>query len=360
MPRLRPQWKKIGETALGLAILLAAGWLYRSATANHAAPPVPRETAAPHVVVATLAPEKFTQTVEALGAASANEATVITAGAQEKVAAVYFTDGESVPAGKLLVELVTEEEVAALRSAEINLAEEARELQRFNRLRAEKTISAKDLEARQSAFARAEALLAIARARLDDRHIRAPFAGELGKRAVSVGDLVSPGTVITTLDDLSAIKVDFNIPEKYLAQLRVGQEFAVTNEAYPDAVFTGKIVMIAPRLHEATHSATARGVVPNGEKRLYPGMLLIVKLALGVVEVVTAPEKAVLSVGERQFLFIYDDATGTVARREIKLGARRDGRVAVLSGAVAGEKFVTDGVVKLSDGMKVQLTINNS
>ncbi|MDR0867576.1 MAG: efflux RND transporter periplasmic adaptor subunit [Planctomycetota bacterium] len=360
MPRLRPQWKKIGETALGLAILLAAGWLYRSATANNAAPPAPRETAAPRVVVATLAPEKFTQTVEALGAASANEATVITAGAQEKVAAVYFTDGESVPAGKLLVELVTEEEVAALRSAEINLAEEARELQRFNRLRAEKTISAKDLEARQSAFARAETLLAIARARLDDRHIRAPFAGELGKRAVSVGDLVSPGTVITTLDDLSAIKVDFNIPEKYLAQLRVGQEFAVTNEAYPDAVFTGKIAMIAPRLHEATHSATARGVVPNGDdgRRLYPGMLLIVKLALGVVEVVTAPEKAVLSVGERQFLFIYDDATGTVARREIKLGARRDGRVAVLSGAVAGEKFVADGVVKLSDGMKVVAEVN--
>ncbi len=189
--------------------------------------------------------------------------------------------------------------------------------------------------------------------------MQAPFDGILGVRNVSMGDWVSPGMVITTLDDISKIKVDFTVPEKYFASLYPGMKFVASASAYPQRRFEGVVSTVLTRLNEVTRSVQVRGIVENpvdgeGKYLLRPGMLLSLQIQLDSKEIIAVPEKSVQSLGEIQYIFILNDEN-VAEYREIVPGVRRGGNVEIISGASANERYVAEGINKVRNGMKVRL-----
>jgi membrane fusion protein (multidrug efflux system) len=196
------------------------------------------------------------------------------------------------------------------------------------------------------------ARLEAARARLGDTVIRAPFNGRVGLRRVSVGTLISPGDVITTLDDTSVIKLDFSVPENFLATLREGLAVRATAPAFPGRAFAGKVASIDSRVDMNTRSVTVRALLANEDGALRPGMFLNVSLANDERESLVIPEEALTPEAERQFVFVVRD--GKAERREVRIGGRRPGSVEVLAGLAAGEQVIVEGTQKVRDGVPVR------
>ncbi len=236
------------------------------------------------VVTAPVRSERLSFELEALGTAGANEAVDITAKVANQVTAVRFTEGQQVRRGDVLVELDGAQARADLAVAEAALAESRSQYQRSRELYTTKVLSDQQLEQIEATFKANEARVTSARSRVGDTVIRAPFAGRVGLRRVSVGSLISPGTVITTLDDTSTIKLDFTIPETFLSVVTPGLEIAAGSVAYPDATFGGRVSSVDSRVDPATRSVTVRALLPNPEGLLKPGMFLTVRLSRGAVD----------------------------------------------------------------------------
>lgn len=350
-------WKKVlkvfSELLIGALVIGAAVYYYQvilssAATAKRKTVTTPTVTAAPQRSIL------FSDIIEALGTGGAKEAVEITAIVTAKVVEVNFEDGDQVKTGQLLIKLDDSKEQAEKEQAEINLAEQVREMARIERLYKSKAVSQKTLDEQKTSLARSKTLVAVAETQIADRHLKAPFSGCLGMRLVSLGDLVTPGTKITTLDDISEINVDFSVPEKYFSELKTGYEVQVTNAAYPNEKFKGKITAIAPRINLQTRMVEVRAVIDNKDMKLRPGMMFHVLVDMGRRKALMIPEKCVVSLGEKQFVFFYRP-DGKVNRREVSLGSRREGKVEVLSGVKDGDVLVVEGVAKLVDGMAVNL-----
>jgi membrane fusion protein (multidrug efflux system) len=193
----------------------------------------------------------------------------------------------------------------------------------------------------------------VAQAKLRDTMIHAPFAGRVGLRRVSVGSLVNPGAVITTLDDTSTVKLDFTVPETHLSTLVPGLPIAATSIAYPGRTFDGKVSSVDTRVDPSTRSVTVRALVPNPDGLLKPGMFLNVRLSRGSADALLVPEQALVPEQGDVFVFVLDG--DSVEKRLIRTGQRRVGDVQVLQGLAAGDVVVTEGTQKLRDGARVQV-----
>jgi membrane fusion protein (multidrug efflux system) len=288
-----------------------------------------------------------------IGTPVSRESVVITAQVSEKVTRVNFEDGQSVKQGDVLIELDNAQELAAMQVAELSIAEHEREQARLVMLVKTGAVAQRDLDDRETRLAMARAAKLRAEAELAYRVIKAPFAGDLGLRLVSLGDLVAPGTRITTLDDLEVIYVDFPAPEKYAAKLSPGQPFKVTNEAYPGVTFEGKIKLVEPRVNTQSRSVQVRGVMDNADRRIKPGMYLKVSLTTSVEEVLVVPEAALVSLGEKQYLFVIPEGSDRVVKTEVRVGRRVNRWAELTGGAGRGTVFVTDGIGKVTDGQQV-------
>jgi len=306
-----------------------------------------------NVVVQPVQTIKIEDTLVCLGTVVARESVDISAQVTEKITALHFDHGQPVKKGELLVELQSAQEQAALSVTELSIAEHQREEERLAWLLKEDAIPQKDLDDRRTRLAIAKAEKAKAEADCADRKIAAPFSGVVGLRLVSLGDLVSPGTKITTLDDIEQVYVDYPVPEKYTSKLKEGMPFKASNIAYPGVEFQGTIRMVDPRVQSQTRSAQVRGVIDNKEQRLRPGMLMTVKLNMGIEECQSLPEESLTSLGEKQYVFAYSPEQKKVFRKEVMIGRRTGGRVEVVSGLDAHAVVVTEGVVKISDGQQV-------
>lgn len=297
---------------------------------------------------------EYQDSIEANGTARAVESVELQSTVTATVRAVHFTDGMTVRQGDVLIELTSAEERALLAEARAALAEARRVFERNSNLVAKGDIAASVVDQAKaeldSAGARVEGILA----RLDDRVIRAPFSGVLGFRQVSPGTLVSANTVITTLDDVSTIILDFSVPEAFLANLRVGQSINAKSPAYPDKSFTGSVTTIRSRIDPVTRAATVRAALANDERLLRPGMLLAVELIERRGESLFVPEESLVPVRDRQFVFRVDEEA--VARRvEVRVGRRQRGFVEVVEGLQAGDLVITRGTTRVRDGVTVSL-----
>lgn len=359
---------RIPVALVALALLaLAAGlfWLFwrddpAGPQGGHARGPAP-------VVVADVSAEEFVDRIEAVGTARARESVEITAQVTESVSALYFEDGDFVAEGAILVELTDAEEAAEIAAARATLADAEKQHDRLVDLvrRGTATRSRLDtaLAARDAARARVEGL----EARLADRIVRAPFTGLLGFRAVSLGTLVQPGDLITTLDDVSLIKLDFSIPETFLSALEEGLSIEARAAAYPGQIFTGRVKVVASRVNPVTRAVTVRAELENPDRRLRPGMLLTVDVFKDRRESPSIPEAALLPVSDAVYVFrVREDAgdgdTGSATRAErvtIRIGRRRPGRVEVVEGLEIGDRVVVEGLQRLRDGNPVKITGEN-
>jgi len=345
--------------SMGVAIVCAAWAIY--ATQHQGAPatggPGPggggaRNNAPAYVSVAPVRSEVVAQNLEALGNARANESVDISSKTSNVVTAVRFGDGQRVNRGQVLVQLDDAQARADVAAAEAAVAESERLFNRSRELMATEALSKAQFDQLEATLKANRARLEAARARFEDTVIRAPFSGRVGLRRVSVGTLISPGDVITTLDDTSVIKLDFSVPENFLATLREGLAVRATAPAFPGRTFAGKVASIDSRVDQATRSVTVRALLANEDGALKPGMFLNVALANDEREALVIPEEALTPEAERQFVFVVAD--GKAERREVRIGARRPGNVEVLAGLNAGEQVVVEGFQKIRPGAPVK------
>ncbi len=315
--------------------------------------PAARQKPPPATVTTTVVAAKpWSDAIEALGTARANESVLVTAKVTETVVRVAFEDGDLVEAGDVLVDLSGRAEVAGLEEAAAAYRESQQQYQRLQQLTAQKLIPASQLDAQRGAMESARARLDATRARLADRVITAPFAGVLGFRQVSPGSLVTPGTTIASLDDISVIKLDFTVPEAYLSAVAKGQGITARSPAWPDRDFTGIVTTVDSRVDPVSRAVTVRAEVPNPDRELRPGMLLTLRVFQPGREALVVPEIAVVQVAQVASVFrVKDD--DTVEQVPVILGARRAGEVEVKSGLQAGDRIVVDGTVKLRDGAAI-------
>jgi membrane fusion protein (multidrug efflux system) len=306
----------------------------------------------PLVAVGRVVEQKISDSVEALGTAQANESVTLTAKVTDTISRVDFDDGDYVDAGAILVQLTNTQEQAQLAEAQANLDDADNNLKRSEDL-AQKGLTAKsDLDAARSKEAAAKARLDAVAAQLQDRLIRAPFGGVLGFRQVSPGTLVQPNTAITTLDDISTIKLDFTVPETYLGEMRPGATIVARSASYPDREFTGVVRTVATRIDPVTRAVPVRAHIPNPDKALRPGMLLTVDVLTSERMALVVPESAVFQVQNRAYVYLVDGQTAH--QQQIEVGAHRFGIVEVKQGLAKGDLVVTQGIIKLRDGSRLR------
>ncbi len=309
---------------------------------------------APAVVVAPATISSFPLSVEALGNARANESIELRPVITATLMSVNFDEGQYVEAGSVLAELENVEPLAELAAARASLAESDAQYQRLAKLYKTNVVAQSEVSEvdarRQADIAAVDA----AEARLAHTVVAAPFSGRLGLRRVSPGSLVGPDTVITTLDDTSLIKLDFDIPEVFLALLEPGLELTARSAAYSDRVFRGTVSSVDTRIDPVSRTVIVRSIVDNREGLLFPGMFLTVSLLRQDLEVLMIPEQAIVPERSQQFVWVVDSA-GIANLREVRTGRRRPGEVEILDGLSAGDTVIIEGTQKAREGQLVTI-----
>lgn len=292
--------------------------------------------------------------VEAVGTTLANESLTITAKVTDAIRQVRFGDGDFVAKGDILVELTNEEQTAQLAEAEANVLDARTQYERLKNLLDQSSVPVSDVDEAQARLAAMTARHQAILARLDDRLIRAPFAGLLGFRQVSAGTLMTPGTPITTLDDISVIKLDFSIPEIHLGVVQPGLQLTAQSAAFPNRSFPAEVATVGSRVNPTTRAVPVRALIDNAELLLRPGMLMAVVLTTSSREALAVPETALLQRGGQTFVYtLGEEQRATIT--SIDMGARQAGWIEVLSGLAPGQQVITEGVLKVRNGAPVRV-----
>lgn len=336
---------RIGSLLLATLVLAACG--------DDAGPGGPGGPAPARVTTAEVVETPWTDRLDAIGTARASESIAITSKLSERVERVRFESGQRVEAGQVLVELDVGGDVADLDAARTAYREAQRQYERQRQLMEQRLIPASQFDAQRATRDTAQARVQQAMARVADRAIVAPFAGVLGLREVSPGQLLQPGTPITTLDAVDTMQVDFSVPEVHLARLAEGLRVEAHSDAWPTQVFGGRVLSVDSRVDIATRSVTVRAAVENPEGRLLPGMLLSLRVFEQERPALVVPEIAVLQTGAQSFVY----RVGAEQRAElvpVRLGSRERGRVEIIEGLAVGERIVVDGAVKLRPGLPIR------
>jgi membrane fusion protein (multidrug efflux system) len=315
---------------------------------------LPEPSAAVGVIVAEATLVGFPLTIEGLGTAQANESVEIRPKIAETVTRVSFEEGQHVQGGAVLVELDDAEVLAAVAAAKAALVDSEARYRRAQELFRSELASASELETLEARRDADRAALDAAESRFGEAVVRAPFAGRVGLRRVSVGALVGPSTVITTLDDTDPIKLDFDVPETALGRLAEGLPVVARSAAWPDSTFEGQVASIDTRVDPVSRTVKVRARVPNPRGLLRPGMFLTVQLLRRDVTALMIPEQAIVPEQSEQFVFVVGE-DGAVEKRRVTTGRRRPGQVEVRAGLQAGERVVAEGTQKVRPGDVVEI-----
>jgi membrane fusion protein (multidrug efflux system) len=349
--------------ALALVLMVVAGGLKLAAMgAAHKVGPTGAGKAAAarsiEVSQAVAETRPFADRIDVLGVAKGRQSVTITSSTTELITGVHFTDGQRVRAGQVLVDLKAQEQTADIAQFQAAEALAQSNYDRWRTLYEKGIAAAASLDQYKAQLNQAKANLAAAKSRRGDRTIRAPFAGVVGLSDIAPGALINPGTPIVSLDELSVVRVDFQVPDRYLATLREGMPITARAEAVPNAVFTGKIAKIDTRVDERTRAVKARAEFANPEGRIKPGMLMHVAVDQGLRQAVAAPEAALQYDGDQASVFVISRQNGrTVAmQRSVVTGVSDAGFVEIKQGLAAGAAIVADGVNRVKNNQAVRVS----
>ena len=309
------------------------------------------------VIVAPAELQTISDRLEALGTARANESVNITSNTSEKIREIHFEDSQRVHAGEVLVVLEQDEEQANLQQALAQLHERKLALQRSLSLEKQKLAPTDALDRARLAVEEAQANISAIQARINERIIRAPFNGIVGLRQISIGSRVEAGSLITTLDDTSTIKLDFGIPAIYLAQLKPGMEIIALAAATGKTEFHGTVKSIDSRVDPVTRSVQVRALLPNSEGLIIPGMLMHISLLQNTRKALLIPETALLPLGEKQFVMLraHKDGEDVAEQRQVHIGIRIPGKVEILQGLEEQDQVITHGSSKVKPGKPIKV-----
>ncbi len=275
---------------------------------------------------------------------------------------IAFESGSHVKKGAVIVRLDTSLEEAQLDAARAEAALAKLSLQRARTLRASESSAQADLDTAEARAQQARAAVAALEATLAKKVIRAPFDGRISIRQVELGQVLSPGTPIASLQSVSPIHAEFWLPQQAIAELRPGQKVALRTDAYPEARWDGELTTVNPEVDVATRNVRVRATFSNDDGRLRPGMFANVDVVSGEKKTaLVIPATAVLYAPYGDSVFAIEQskdekggAVAAIARQKfVRLGERRGDFVAVLSGLSAGETVVGGGAFKLRNGMAV-------
>ncbi|GAA6169112.1 efflux RND transporter periplasmic adaptor subunit [Sessilibacter corallicola] len=305
------------------------------------------------VVLGTVEERFLVDEIEVIGTLQAYESVTVSATVTDNVSTVNFSDGQFVEKDDILVTLTDDEQSAELAEARANLDDSLRRLNRLESI-GKNLASESDIDLARSEVGANRGRLQAIEARLDDRIIRAPFSGVLGFREVSVGALVTPGSEITTLDDIKTLKLDFTVPEVYLAQVQPGNLVAGRTPAWPDREISGRVATLGSRVDPVTRAIAVRADIPNSDYQLRPGMLVNVTLYSDQYLGLVITESALVQVGNRSSVYVVDEEN-TAHQQSVTIIKRIPGHVVVGDGVKAGDRVVIDGTLNLRNGVKVKV-----
>ncbi len=293
------------------------------------------------IIAAEVAPHDFADRIEAIGTAFSNESAELAATVTGTVQQIAFEEGTQVKAGTVIVTLRDDEQQATL-------SEASRSYERYSSL-------VKNNAAAVAQKEEERARMQVAKAQLRDRQIVAPFDGVLGLRRVSLGDVVSAGTLITTIDDIDPIKLEFTVPEAFIPVLKVGMPVEALTQAYPSRVFKGNVTVLDTRVDPVARAIIVKAVIPNPEGELRAGMLMTVSLIKNQRQALAIPEEGLNPIGQEQQVMVVD-AENKVKTRKVTIGERHAGYVEIRAGLQQGEKIVLEGGSSLREGQPVKIT----
>jgi RND family efflux transporter MFP subunit len=351
---------------IALAALLGVGWLWLGGGQEAAGSKdgKSRGGGATRVLVENLSLATDRTMVRAVGTGAAHNSAAIHPSVSGEVVEVRFKAEQRVKKGDVLVRLDDQHQRLAVRLAEVSLRKATRDVARIEKLVKSGHASRNSLDTAQTELESARVRHAQARADLADRAVVAPFSGVIGLTDISIGDRVSNGTMIATLDERSVILVDFYLPENYAARLRIGSAVAVRPSTQPDREITGTVTAMGSRIDEASRTLRIRAEIPNPDDSIRPGTSFGVEIAFTGRAYPSVPEVAVLWSRDGAYLWRAaggrggsgggEDKKGATAEKVfVKLVSRDKGRILVDGKLAAGDQIVVEGVQGLRPGQKI-------
>ena len=295
---------------------------------------------APNVVVAEVETKTIQDQIEAVGTTEANNSAMITSSVTERVTSLPVEDGAVVSKGNVIAILNDTAERASVSEAQ----------QAYNRYQKLADMNIASKARQEQELARLE----MANAALDERVIRAPFDGVLGIINVHVGDMLMPGTVITTLDDVDPLEIEFTVPESEIASIALEMPIIATSEAFKGDVFEGKIIAIDSRIDSVTRALRVKASIPNADGKLKPGLLMKTKIVKSIRPAMILPEGTIQSKGDQKSVLVVG-ADKKAQEKIVTLGARQSGFVEITSGLSNGDKVIVEGQMKAQPNTEVKV-----
>lgn len=306
------------------------------------------------VEVQKVARRPFERGITAVGSLRSDESVTLRPEVAGRISEIRFTEGQRAQKGQVLIRLDDSVPRAEFEQARANYTLAKSNYDRAIELQQKGFISKQAKDEADNAMKVQQAAMVLAQVRLDKNEIRAPFGGVIGLRNVSVGDYVAVGQDLVALEAIDPLKVDFRIPEIYLAQIRTGQTLEIALDAVPDKTFAGTVYAISPLIDTGGRSIVMRAQVKNPGGQLRPGMFARVRLLLDTpAQALAVPEAALVPVGDDLFVFRVQD--GRAERVQVEVGQRRDAHAEITAGLAEGDVIVVAGAQKLRDGVAVKV-----
>ena len=309
--------------------------------------------------------EQWPSTLTAIGTVAAVRGVTVSADLPGVVDRIAFESGQSIREGEVIAILDTRQERAQIAAAEAQRDLARINFERMQGLLGEHVVSQAEFDRAQADQRQAEARVGEIRAAIDRKTIKAPFAGVLGIRHVNLGQYLSGGDALVTLQALNPIYVNFGVPQQAIAQLRAGRSVRVSVEGLGDVEFDGPITAIDSNVDVATRNVQAQATIANPDAKLRPGMFVQAAVSVGAANaVVSLPASAIQHAPYGDSVFVVSelkDQQGRtyrgVRQQFVKLGSARGDQIGVVSGIKPGDEVVTSGVFKLRNGAAV--LVNN-
>lgn len=351
------------KKSLLLIPLLAVIAIVSFSSFTQAKKPGDRSDRAPRVVpvvTGVVDQHLLSQTISLIGKLESDKSVYISPEVTGKVKAIKVTANQEIKAGQLLIQLEDAKAQASVSEANAYLNDEKRKLREYLKLIDRNAITQTEIDAQKASVDIAKARLELVQADLDYHYIKAPFSGTAGLLDFSRGTMVTAGSELFTLDDLSSMRVDLQVPENYLSMLSVGMLVTATNRAWPEDTFTGHVVAIDPRINQETLNLKVRVSFDNSSykgdhsaaHKLKPGMLMSATLSFPAVSEPVIPVQAIEYSGTKRFVYVVSEDK-LAQRTEVFLGARIQDEVMITSGLTIGDRIVVQGLVNMRDGLRV-------
>jgi membrane fusion protein, multidrug efflux system len=315
---------------------------------------------------AVVTEEDWAPTLSAVGSISPVQGAMVSAELAGVVNKIGFENGATAKKGDLLVQLDASAEEAQLQSSEADLELARADLERARDLAARKVVSKAELDSAESKFKQKSASVDQMGSMISKKTVRAPFDGQLGIRQVNIGQSLTAGQQVVSLQSLDPVFADFALPQQHLADLKTGLDVRVTTDAVPDHVFTGKLTAVNSMIDVATRNVTLQATLANSDHSLRPGMFAKIEVVLPQKQrslVIPGTAVSYAPFGDSVYVIETkkDEKTGketqTIRQQFVRIGETRGDLISITKGLKAGETVVSTGVFKLRNGMNV--TINN-